>query len=426
MGKKSIDFKDRTNEKKELYILYGETVLKLKADKHTNPSDVTYAIPLNYEDQVPIFFDIKNDTSSKVINFQIVDDENPPNKLIKFSINSLEKNEKITIHFCYWVLVKNQKYKNIRKTIKIPKEYELPDFSKQWLVSTEAIQSDNFLIKIKAIFLRGFNNNLLSLAKKILFTICYHRPILSLVRDLLEKKPFLRDIFLPKRYWTGLMDAVSGLLFGGLCATKTNLEVALLRANGVPSRILIVNPIHYYSEKIDWVDALHYIVEFYVIDYGWVRAMSGRVPYQPKNDIVLRIVYPEDENEAGNGLSYYGGMEPWFWFSNKDISLDFPEDIFTLYKKPKSSGIPITTGATVCKIEIEEKTADTAYKLTQNNWEKYTYHFGKKLSHPSSKSYTNAVNFQKQALHDITISKNIRNYIENIKKSHASFKEITI
>lgn len=415
---------DKTKKKKELFVLYGETILKLKAEEHIKSSNITYVIPLNYEDQTPIFFEIKNDTSSKIIDYQIIDDKNPPNKLIKFSIGPLEKNEKFTIHFSYWVLVKNRKYNDIQKDIRIPKENELPDFLKQWLVSTDAIQSDNLFIKAKAKILHGFNNNLLYLTKKIFFSVCYHRPILSATRDILEKNLILRKIFLPKRYWTGLMDAVSGLFFGGLCATKANLEVALLRANGVPSRILIVNPLHYYSKKIDWIDALHYIVEFYIPNYGWVRAMSGRVPYQPKNDIVLRIVYQEDENNAGNGLSYYGGMEPWFWFSDDNIKLDFPEDLFKLYKKTKGRGIPITTGANLSNFKIELGLADQIFKLSEENWIQFVDYFGKKLDTRNSEIYDEAIQFQKKGLQGLTNS-DVENYIQNMKKTHDLFSKIT-
>ena len=63
-----------TIKKKELFILYGETYLKLRTENQIDKSNITYSIPLDYEGQVPIFLEIKNATSSKVIDYQIIDD----------------------------------------------------------------------------------------------------------------------------------------------------------------------------------------------------------------------------------------------------------------------------------------------------------------------------------------------------------------
>ena len=59
------------NKKKRLYLLHGETVIKLKAKANTKPSDFSYAIPSLYNNQVPILFDLRDDTSNKIINYQI-------------------------------------------------------------------------------------------------------------------------------------------------------------------------------------------------------------------------------------------------------------------------------------------------------------------------------------------------------------------
>ena len=65
-----------TIKKKELFILYGETYLKLRTENQIDKSNITYSIPLDYEGQVPIFLEIKNATSSKVIDYQIIDESN--------------------------------------------------------------------------------------------------------------------------------------------------------------------------------------------------------------------------------------------------------------------------------------------------------------------------------------------------------------
>jgi len=140
-SEKHIDIKCSHNTHRFLYFVYGETYLKLIAKNDTKPSSITHAIPLNYADQTPIYFEIKNITSKKVISYSIIDDKNPPNRLIKFNIGPLKKNENIIINFCYWVLIKNQKYDDIPRSVLIPKKQEIPESIKKWLISTECIQS---------------------------------------------------------------------------------------------------------------------------------------------------------------------------------------------------------------------------------------------------------------------------------------------
>lgn len=408
---------------KTLYFAYGETILKLKAKNEIKESAVSHVVPLSYNDQVPIFFEVIKDTSPKVKSYKVVDDRNPPNKIIKFIISPLEKDETITIHFKYHILIKNHTYNDISKNVQIPKSSEIPESEKKWLASTESIQSDNFLIKMTAWFVKGFNNNLLDLSKKIAYYICYRKPALSYIRFQIERYTFLRNIFLPSRYFTGLRDAVSALLFGGLCISRANFGVALYRANGVPARVLIANPIYFRLSEIKWLDALHSIMEFYIPNYGWVRSDSGSSPHQPKNDIILRICYPEDENVAGNGLSYYGGMVPWFSFSDKNIVLDFPGDIFKLYKKPKGEGFPITSKSIINRFKIDEERANSAFNLTKEAWSSYLKIFGKKLNEKDTIFFNQSIEMFKRSLEDLGKS-NIDNYIKNIEKAECFLKNI--
>ena len=405
-----------SDEEKDIYVVYGETVLIAKAEKSMDSSEVLHAIPLNYGDQVPISFNLKS--HPKIQSYSIIDDRNSPNRLLKVILRPLEEDEEVRINFSYNVLIKNNKYKDLSRDTEteIPSESKLPEPVRIWLKPTKSIQSDNIILKTRAKILKRFDNSLLKLAKKIVFLICYQRPVLTKIRYILESITFLRDIFLPKRYWTGLTDAFSAWMFGGLCVAQTNLAIALFRANGVPARILIVNPLYYRSREVDWIDALHYVIEFYVPKYGWIRANAGRAPYQPKNDIALRIIYPEDENEAGNGLSYYGGMAPWFWFSNENISLGFPEDLFTFYKKPKYSGVPITSKKVLNIFKLKIEDAEEAFKLTQENWEIFVKLFGKEMN-------CKALELQQKSTDFITESK-IEEYMKSIKESINYLKNI--
>lgn len=359
-------------EKIDIYLLHCETFICLKARMQTKKFEFLYSMPPDYEEQIPLFFNLRSSSSKKIDNYQIIDDELKPNKLIKFNIKPLKKQEKIKIHFDYFVIIKNNRYKDLPKYANFPDIGELPEETKIWLKSTEAIQANNFFIKFTSIFLKSLNKNMIYLLKKILYYTPLHRFILQNLRIFLEKNSFLRPIFLPKKYWTGLCDAVSYLIFGGHCTGQANFAAALLRALGIPTKILIVSSfglVVYKSEKI-WFDSKHYIIESFCPGYGWIKSTPGKLGYQTKNYIISRIVYPDDENIAGNGLSYYGGMEPWFWINNENVVLEFPNNIISLYKKPLGnvSGVPAHRLSTEGKINVDNKTAERIFFKIRKIW----------------------------------------------------------
>ena len=167
------------SSKSNLYLLHCETFLLLKAKKETEEFDVTYAIPPDYEEQVPIFFNKRDDTSSRILECKIRNDKYPPNKIVHFTIGGLKKNEIVKIHFEYIVIVKNKKYNDLPKFIRIPKKNELSKKIKIWLEPTESVQSNNFLIKIKANLLKGFSKNMIWILRKIIYYVPFHRFLLQ-------------------------------------------------------------------------------------------------------------------------------------------------------------------------------------------------------------------------------------------------------
>ena len=76
-----------------------------------------------------------------------------------------------------------------------------------------------------------------------------------------------------------------------------------------------------------WCDAQHFFYEYYCPDSGWIKGMFGRVPYVPKNCLMLRINYLNDENIAGNAFDYLCSCLPWFWIDNEKIWLGFPKGV---------------------------------------------------------------------------------------------------
>ncbi len=410
--------------KQEIDLLYGETILSLIAEQDVDSFEVSYAAPICYKDQVPLILEIEKISSLKILEYKIQDDKHKPNKIIRFKFPPLKKNEKVHIHFKYYVIVKNRDYENLPKKIEVTKIEELSEEVKRWLLPSKSIQSNNIFIRCKAKIL-GLSKNFLDIGKKISISICFHRPLLRTIRRFIELNPILCNFFFGNRYWTGLSDAVSGYLFGGHCAAQNNLGIAYFRANNIPSRGLIVTPMFYnkkYFESKGWLDAQHYTLESYTKEYGWINGGPGGFPINTNHGIVLRINTLEDEDIAGNGLSYYGGIQPWFWISNKDISLTSPGILFG-NKKFRKSGEIYIRGWLEKNLEINNVMSNRILSILKKNWILYTKYFGKNLDYEDNKYFLNAVRFQNKAIENFKKSK-IKNFVENIENAYFLLSKI--
>jgi transglutaminase-like putative cysteine protease len=90
-----------------------------------------------------------------------------------------------------------------------------------------------------------------------------------------------------------VFDAVQALDHMGSCVSSANLAAALLRANGIPARVLGGYP--------SWASGpmqCHFIVEAFVPGYGWfpLEPTQGRAPVRPSDQVQVSIVPPEYED----------------------------------------------------------------------------------------------------------------------------------
>ena len=409
-------------DEQEINLLFGETYLNITAFEDINsPFNYTYVAPLNYNNQAPILFEICNDSSTNILSFRILNDTNPPNKVLKFLIAPMKNGSNSVIHFRYWVLVKNNDYTDLPRYVKLPKKNELPESTKIWLESSKSVQSDNILLKMKAKQVKGLTNNLIRLANKIVLISngFLHKRIMFIsmykLRNFLY--PLVREKFVESD-WIPLQDAFSALFLRGSCYAQAHLGVALFRANSVPARSIIITPT--YNQVMEQ----HVICEYYCPNYGWIPAetalmstppkdiiehvvekVAGNMgynnfttPYVTKSYIVLRINFPDDEFKAGNGISYYGGMEPYGWLDNNSLGF-YP--------------YPYTTGWIKKEMRTDIVKADFALNLTQKIYNQHSKYIGLNLSGSNLLHYNNAISAQQNAIQCFKQSQ-IQNYIDNM------------
>lgn len=402
----------------KISILHSEIIIYLKSEKGNTGYAFFYNIPIINDYQYPLRIIVNKEKNSKILGYKIIT-EFGENKLIKFDIGKTIKNEIVKIHFEFIVLIVNKNYDDLSKNVS-KNSYINNNEHREWLSSSKSIQSNNIIIKLISYILSYKKVNMIDVINRIIVLTPFHNIHLQFLRYIIETNRALRPIFLPKKYFTGLMDSMSYLFWGGLCCAQTNFAVSLLRANRIPTRVMIVTMFGRHiskGEKI-WLDSNHYMLQVFIPKYGWVNGTPGKFPYNNKNYIIHKILYIRDENIAGNGLSFYGGMSPWFHLSKKDVAIQFPNESQMPYKKPfgNISGVPAIRLWVDSKFNINKKSLEILTKLIKKNW-----HINIEIINQldnSSKSYKNCNYFdiQKELIYHLKKG--------NVKKAIDIYKNV--
>src|SRR5262249_1648568 len=139
------------------------------------------------------------------------------------------------------VLVAPTDFSAVPKSAEFPGEW--PEEARAWLRPSRSSQSADGRIVAIAKEVRGESTD-----------------VMEVIKRTLERA---KRIYAEQSDYCTELDAVQALEKRGSCTSCANLVAALLRAGGVPARILSGYPV--------WSGPLqtHYIVEAYVPGYGW-------------------------------------------------------------------------------------------------------------------------------------------------------------
>jgi hypothetical protein len=159
-------------------------------------------------------------------------------------------------------------------------------------------------------------------------------------------------------------DALTALLVGGMgcCTSHANLACAMLRAKEIPARTLSV-----YPASGDRRMQMHFIVEAYFEDEGWLRAetSAGAFPIGPNAHILMRTILADDENKSiGSNRLWTAAGVPYL------ASFEADKKDFTAYKPaidPKTGADHISGEIARFKIVPEDNIADT-FGLAKKYW----------------------------------------------------------
>jgi transglutaminase-like putative cysteine protease len=411
IGSKEISIINSSNgkgeEDAEIVLLRQENIIRLIANEYTDIFSVTYAFPPDYKYQIPLFLEVSNDTTAYIIHYQIENDKNEPNKLINFTIGPMEKKDEVYIHFFCWVLVNNYDYSDFPDYVKIPKLEELPNETIKWLSSTESVQVDNLFIKLKARQLRRFTeDNLIKLVRKTLRYTEWQRKLLFRLE---YKIGILLNIWLPQ-------DAVTTFFFGGDCPGKSHLGCAVLRANNIPTRI--VQGIFTDRPK-SWMEA-HLQTEYYCPDWGWIltEMQFGISPLQPKERFIMRICYPEDENNTGPSFvcSTMKYLEQWIWIDSKNSDPNYKVSVFSSNNQAHNEN----------EIKCNSDLADDVIILSKSVYYQYEFYLGMDLEGENLEHFQNANEYQRDAIREVSLSDNLEDYASLLENASEEYSKIIV
>ena len=384
----------------ELVLLRGDHYLEIQTNENVPSFHIQYAFPPDYGYQIPVLFELENDTTAEILHHKIINDIYEPNKLINFTIGSINAGEKVLLHFYFWVLVKNEQYNDFPNFVRIPKKENLPENTIKWLTSTEVVQKDRLLIKMRSWQLRGLSNNLIRLAERIAAFTRWHR----------------YGIYLFQLY-TGLFgsqDAFTALLRNGECPGRSHLGVALFRAQNIPARVLMAT-----VQNTFWYQ-MHWMTEYYLPGYGWVLTdvHKASTPHEPKKQIIMRICHPWDENNTRTDYIFkrMNAIENWFWIDHEAVT-----PVYIDCDEGSKCNM-------VNKHEIltDEFTAGYAMYLTKMVFHQYQQYLGMNLSGNNLLHFQNATEYQKQAISKFLSNDLPDQFILFIEKAYDEYKQINI
>lgn len=269
-------------EQDSLWITFITMVYSLTPNEDTAEINFLAYIPIITDDSIPVYLKLSDNAkyNSHVSGFTFKTIKGDGN-LIRVTLKDLKKNTKYFLAFETYTLKKVDFCEDLPKFVSHSSYSGLSQELKYYTQPSLTVQSSAPAIRAKAyeIFYGTWTGNVRETLEKIVkFT----------GKTIEFKAP-------------GDQTALATLGRGyGVCTGKANLAVALARALGIPARILSVL-------------ASHFISEFWIPDYGWVRGESTQGIFPDPKHIwtVVWIGDIEDENLFGprSGIIAYLGIE---------------------------------------------------------------------------------------------------------------------
>ena len=255
----------------------GLAVAAYAAKAHVNRDvesvSFRFPLPLAYRDQTPLTFRLLLEPA---VEASVEITAGPgPNRVLELELRGVEQQTDLTLRYESVVLVSPTSFDAVPAKADFPAQW--PAEASPWLAATWCCDSEDKRIKAIGAELRAGNAD-----------------VKAVVNGVLRRS---QEIFGQASGRVINLTAVEALDKQGSCTSCANLVAALLRAAGVPARILSGYPL--------WSGPLqtHYIVEAYVPGFGWypVESTLGQAPWPNHQQINVSLVPIEHEAEEVAG-----------------------------------------------------------------------------------------------------------------------------
>jgi len=359
--------------KHSLYLSFFKGAYCVIARKAMSEAKLSMHIPVATAYSTPLVFQLNESNLSYKIKTVRTVRKHHDNWLAEVVFRNLEAGDSLFIPWSSWVLQKRQNYSDLPQFVDVRLLRQLPDSVRPYLAPTKIAQSQAPEIREKARELAQGSKNVLEIVKAIIH--------------------YTGNVVV---YQGGSeQDAVATLRNGvGVCNGKANLAMALLRAQGIPARTLMVAN-------------THFIIEYFVPAYGWVRAEPTQGQYlQPaQENIVMWVASPEDEN-----ASPYNGIVCYWGTGNHNLAYDILYD--------QAEQMDRTNG-----IEIAPDMAETYLNQAQHVWRRYHRFVNYNLSGFARAHFDQALNHQCEAIYYFQLNK-LPEFTRQLELAQTAFENI--
>lgn len=245
-----------------LYLCVGEG--ELDYGNPNNSCEYYFHIPITYGTQVPLSLTVD---APDLIDYRFMKMEN--NNVL--CVARMGPGDGV-IRWESLVMIERNIWSDIPEFSPIPDPTSLPDSVTSWLESTDCCQLSSPYVSQAVEEVGGGIDDIIELADS--------------VENYVESIPW-EYTHTPKSF-----DAEYAIKWGSSCTGHAHVASALFRGNGVPSRNLLnlttfLNPDYWYDQ--------HWVVDYYIPDYGWVMAESGMPTVPPQKYIVTFVIQTNQE-----------------------------------------------------------------------------------------------------------------------------------